>query len=363
MRGLGFEVGPAGGHDEPPGPAQARGLQWLQRLFGLIWLYDTWTASSSATRHALAAFLGLPFASTWVHLAGTGVLLLGLFIALALLTGKGMRAALWVGIGYLLFLWIFIEHGGDFDPMTGGTDIGTAPSYILLLVFVWAGWHVRTAQGSQRDFDTGWYWVHAARVMFGFVWAWDALYKLRPHFLTHFTSYLVGPNAMSGVGATAMAGMSGQPGWVVAWLHGWVGFIDATSPLAFGIATAVIEVVIACGLVTGRGLRVVLPLGLIFSLLIWITAEGFGGPFGNGTTGMPGNMFGTAIIYALLFAGLMIVYRWPFVPRTSPTAASPRNESRASRAGADLRDAARRRGVDGKHATTLSVGHTCRRSP
>jgi hypothetical protein len=75
-------------------------------------------------------------------------------------------------------------------------------------------------------------------------------------------------------------------------------------------------VVIACGLVTGRGLRLVLPLGLIFSLLIWVTVEGFGGPFGNGSTGMPGNMFGTAIICALLFSGLMIVYRWPFGPRT-----------------------------------------------
>lgn len=315
---LGFPATRVLAHGGFPGPAQVRGLRWLRWLFGLVWLYDAWTASSGATRHALAAFLGLPFASVWVHLAGTGILLLSLYIALALLTGKGMRSALWVGIGYLLGLWILVEHGGDFDPAAGGTDIGLAPPYILLLVLVWAGWHLEAPRTVPRNPAVGAFWLQATRVMFGFVWAWDALYKLRPHFLTHFTSYLVGPDAMSGVGAGSMTGMAmgGQPAWVVTWLHGWVGFIDATSPLAFGIATAVIEVVLACGLLTGRGLRLVLPLGLIFSLLIWITAEGFGGPFGDGTTGMPGNMFGTAIIYAFLFAGLMIVYRWPHSPAT-----------------------------------------------
>ncbi|HEX7324128.1 MAG TPA: hypothetical protein VF292_02090 [Rhodanobacteraceae bacterium] len=80
----------------------------------------------------------------------------------------------------------------------------------------------------------------------------------------------------------------------------------------FAVISVIIEVVIACSLLSGRWLRVTLPLGLVFSLLIWTTAEGFGGPYGNGTTGMPGNLFGTAIIYALLFAGLMLLYRWPF---------------------------------------------------
>lgn len=293
---------------------QVRGLVCLRRVYGLVWLYDAWTASSGATRHALAAFLGLPFASPWVHLAGTGILLLDLYIALALLSGKTLRTALWVGVVYLLVLWLAVERGGDFDPSTGGTDIGLGVPYLLLLIFVCAGQQMVGAAARGGSTATGYFWAGASRVLFGFVWAWDALYKLRPHFLSHFTSYLVGPDAMSGVGAHAMAGMAGmgaQPGWVVAWLHGWVGFINATSPLAFGIATAVIEVVIACGLLTGRWLRVVLPLGLVFSALIWVTAEGFGGPYGNGTTGMPGNMFGTAIIYVFLFAGLMVYHRWP----------------------------------------------------
>ncbi|HEX7324129.1 MAG TPA: hypothetical protein VF292_02095 [Rhodanobacteraceae bacterium] len=176
MRGLGFEVGSLASQDPPFHALQTRGFQYLQWLFGVIWLYDTWTGSSSATRHALAAFLGLPFTSPWVHLAGTGVLLVSLFVTLALLFGKGMRAALWVGLGYLLFLWIFVEHGGDFDPAAGGTDIGIAPPYILLLVFVWATWRVRTAHTARQESGIGMYWAHATRVMFGFVWAWDALW-------------------------------------------------------------------------------------------------------------------------------------------------------------------------------------------
>lgn len=300
-------ISPDARHD-PLDRVQLRGFTYLRWLFGLIWLFDSWTASSGATRHALAAFLGLPFSSVWVHLAGTGILLVVLYIALSLLSGKGMRAALWLGIGYLLVLWILVEHGGDFDPATGGTDIGIAPPYLLLLVLVWSTWWLGTAAGRRKP-AAGLYWAHATRVMFGFVWAWDALFKLRPYFLTHFTSYIVGANSAT----------SGQPGWVVAWLHGWVGFIDATSPLAFGIAAAVIEVAIVCSLLSGRWLRIGLPLGLVFSLLIWVTAEGFGGPYGNGTTGEPGNMFGHAIIYALLFAGLMILYRRPRRSEAMPT--------------------------------------------
>lgn len=314
LQRLGFMATPLSTYDGTISRGQARSFQYLQWLFGLVWLYDAWTASSTATRHALAAFLGRPFSSVWVHLAGAGILLLDLYIALALLLDKSMRAVVWVGTVYLLFFWIVVEHGGDFDPLTGGTDIGLGPAYILMLIFVCAGWHIRTARTADgASAAAGFYWARAARVLFGFVWAWDAMYKLRPHFLTHFTSYLIGPDAMSGVGVSGMAGMatSGQPAWVVAWLHGWVAFIHATSPLAFSIASVVVEVAVACGLLTGRGLRVVLPLGLIFSLLIWVTAEGFGGPYGMGTTGMPGDMFGTAIIYAFLFAGLMVLHRWP----------------------------------------------------
>lgn len=304
LQGWGFAIDPEPS-ESPLGAHQAALLKALRWLFGLIWLYDTWTVSSSSTRHALAAFLGLPFSSAWVHLAGTGILLLSLFVALALLSGKGMRVALWIGLAYLLFLWAVVEHGGDFDPAAGGTDLGLAPPYMVLLLFVWAAWRATSGASRAADRDTGLYWMRAAQALFGFIWAWDALYKLRPYFLGHFLSYLVGT-----------AGMPGQPAWVQTWLHGWIAVIGATSPLAFAIIAALIEVVVAWSLLRGRWLRFALPLGFVFSLLIWSTAEGFGGPYGNGTTGMPGNLFGTAIIYALIFLGLMAFHRWPRIRRT-----------------------------------------------
>lgn len=299
LQGWGFTIEP-GASAGLLGTRQAALLKGLRWLFGLIWLYDAWTASSSGTRHALAAFLGLPFSSPWVHLAGTGILLLCLFVALALLSAKGMRAALWIGLAYLLFLWVVVEHGGDFDPAAGGTDLGVAPPYMVLLVFVWAAWRATSGGDRAADRDTGLYWMRAARVLFGFIWAWDALYKLRPYYLGHFLSYL-----------EDAAGTPGQPAWVQAWIHGWMAVIGATSPLAFAILAALIEVVLAWSLLRGRWLRVTLPLGFVFSLLIWSTAESFGGPYGNGTTGMSGNLFGTAIIYTLIFLGLMVFHRWP----------------------------------------------------
>jgi len=41
--------------------------------------------------------------------------------------------------------------------------------------------------------------------------------------------------------------------------------------------------------------------GALLSLMIWSTAEGFGGPYRAGSTDI-----GTAIIYALVFAGLFL---------------------------------------------------------
>lgn len=40
----------------------------------------------------------------------------------------------------------------------------------------------------------------------------------------------------------------------------------------------------------------------MFSLLVWAIAEGFGGPYGSGSTDI-----GTSIIYALFFVGLLVL--------------------------------------------------------
>lgn len=53
----------------------------LRIALGLIWLYHAWNASSAAGNTALAGFLGLPMSSWVVHLAGTGVVPVDLYIA------------------------------------------------------------------------------------------------------------------------------------------------------------------------------------------------------------------------------------------------------------------------------------------
>lgn len=50
--------------------------------------------------------------------------------------------------------------------------------------------------------------------------------------------------------------------------------------------------------------------GLVYSLLLWSTAEGFGGPYGPGFTGNRGDVLGTAIVYAVLFAFLLAARPW-----------------------------------------------------
>ncbi len=301
LRWLGFDHRPPRYLRPATTPVQAQLFRLLRILFGLIWLYDTWTASSGANKLAVAHFLGLPLSSWLVHLAGTGIVLVDLYIALVLLSGKGMRSAWWISIVYLLGMWIVVEHGGDFNPAAGGTDAGIAPPYIIAMILTYACWHISqplSTSSTPVTHDQTLLWIHAARNLFGFLWAWDALFKWHPYFLTHFVGYLVDAQ-------------QGQPAWLVQYIQAFIDVIMHTNPLLFGLLAAATEAIVAWGLLSGRLLRYLLPIGMAFSFMIWSTAEGFGGPYSNGQTGMPGNMFGTAVIYMLIFAYLMVLYRWP----------------------------------------------------
>ncbi|GBE11400.1 hypothetical protein BMS3Bbin12_00301 [bacterium BMS3Bbin12] len=301
FRRLGFDHRPPKYPPPTTTPVQAQMFRLLRILFGLIWLYNTWTASSGINKLAVAHFLGLPLSSWPVHLAGNGIVLLNLYIALVLLSGKGMRSALWIAIVYLLGMWIVVEHGGDFNPAAGGTDAGIAPPYLIAMILTYTCWRISrplSASSARTTRDHTLLWIHAARNIFGFLWAWDALFKWHPYFLTHFVNYLVDAQ-------------QGQPAWLVHYLQAFVYVIMHTDPLIFGLLAAATETIVAWSLLSGKLLRYLLPVGMAFSFLIWSTAEGFGGPYGNGRTGMPGNMFGTAVIYMLIFAYLMVLYRWP----------------------------------------------------
>ncbi len=301
FRWLGFDHRPPGHLPPVVTPIQARLFRLLRILFGLIWLYNTWTASSGANKLSVAHFVGLPLSSGLVHLAGNGIVLLDLYITLVLLSGKGMRSALWIGIGYLMFMWIGVEYGGDFNPAAGGTDAGIAPPYIIAMILTYTCWHISQPLSASTDRTTRDHtllWIHAARNIFGFLWAWDALFKWHPYFLTHFVGYMADAQ-------------QGQPVWLVDYIQVWIDVITHANPLIFGLLAAATEVGVAWSLLSGKLLRYLLPIGMGFSFMIWSTAESFGGPYSNGQTGMPGNMFGNAVIYMLIFAYFMVLYRWP----------------------------------------------------
>ncbi len=127
--------------------------------------------------------------------------------------------------------------------------------------------------------------VAALRVAFGIIWAIDAEFKWHPAFLTSYLQQVV-------------AAGEGQPSWL-AWLYSGAEHVIRIDPMGFAIATAVIESVIALGLILGFARRAGYVAGFGFSVLVWVFAEGFGGPYTAGTTDI-----GTGIIYAVVFAGL-----------------------------------------------------------
>jgi uncharacterized membrane protein YphA (DoxX/SURF4 family) len=66
--------------------------------------------------------------------------------------------------------------------------------------------------------------------------------------------------------------------------------------------TGVLEVALGVALVPGFMPRIAYLGGIIFSLLIWAIPEGFGGPYGPGSTDIE-----TGIIYSFVFLSLIII--------------------------------------------------------
>lgn len=127
--------------------------------------------------------------------------------------------------------------------------------------------------------------VALLRIVFGVMWAVDALFKWQPSFAASFVDQVNGAAA-------------GQPSWLMPWFHFWSRLLS-TNPHLFAILTASAESAIAIALLLGIARRSSYLAAVIFSLLIWSVAEGFGGPYGSGSTDI-----GTGIIYAVVFLAL-----------------------------------------------------------
>ena len=122
----------------------------------------------------------------------------------------------------------------------------------------------------------------ALRIAFGIIWAIGAAFTWTSQFAANYVGYL--HNAAQG-----------QPGWSAWWFDMWIAVVTPHA-MAFVWLTRIAETLLAIALLLGFARKTTYVLGALFSLLIWATAEGFGGPYTVGATNM-----GTAITYVLIF--------------------------------------------------------------
>ena len=140
----------------------------------------------------------------------------------------------------------------------------------------------------------GWWARHAApltaavRGLFGLIWMIDGAMKFL--FLTP-----------ADVAALVKQAAQGQPAWLLPWFNFWNGVV-AANPSLFLYGTGVLEITIGVCLVAGF-LRKTVYLGSIgLALMIWSVVEGFGGPYGPGSTDI-----GSAVLYAVLGCALVVI--------------------------------------------------------
>jgi nitrite reductase (NO-forming) len=126
----------------------------------------------------------------------------------------------------------------------------------------------------------------ALRVTFGVIWLIDATLKWLPGFRDSYMSTIMGIR-------------DGQPGWLRPWFDFWIN-LQHPAITFFWALVATAETLIALALIAGFARKTTYIAAIAFSVLIWATAEGFGGPYTSGASDI-----GTAIIYAVVFAALL----------------------------------------------------------
>lgn len=142
---------------------------------------------------------------------------------------------------------------------------------------------------------TGSWWYRNApwlkttfRVVFGVIWLIAGAFKFAPGLVDDF------PGMVSDAAA-------GQPAWLAPWFDFWTAQATA-NPALWVYLTGVLEVAVGLSLVFGFMRKVGYLGGAVLSLFIWAVPEGFGGPYGSGSTDIGGG-----VVYAMVFLMLIIV--------------------------------------------------------
>jgi len=144
-----------------------------------------------------------------------------------------------------------------------------------------------TSAGTERD---TWPALSSAalRVMFGIIWMVNAAFTWMPSFAANYAGYL--RNAAEG-----------QPAWSAWWFNLWIAIVEP-HPTLFLWLTRLATTALALALLFGFARRTTYVLGALYSLLIWSTAGGFGGPYTIGASNT-----GVGILYVLIFAVLIVI--------------------------------------------------------
>jgi nitrite reductase (NO-forming) len=118
------------------------------------------------------------------------------------------------------------------------------------------------------------------RVIFGTFWLIDGYLKFQPGMVRAFPSLI-------------QSVASGQPSWLGGWFSFWASATSSNAaPAVYSIGA--LELALGACLVLGLMRKVAYIVSFFYSLVIWSVPEGFGGPYGPGSTDI-----GTGIVYAL----------------------------------------------------------------
>jgi len=131
------------------------------------------------------------------------------------------------------------------------------------------------------------YWLKSfIRIILGLIWLIDGSLKSQAGFVDSFPDLIK---------------TAGQPAWLQPWFNFWYNVTIANAaPFVYGIG--ILEISLGLALVLGLARKLAYIGGLILSLLIWAVPEGFGGPYGPGSTDL-----GTGIVYSFVFLSLVII--------------------------------------------------------
>lgn len=126
------------------------------------------------------------------------------------------------------------------------------------------------------------------RIVFGVFWLIDGVLKFSPNLVQAF------PDMVRSAAA-------GQPSWLAGWFSSWASVVSS-NPSFFVYSIGIVEILIAFCIITGFMRKITYLVTFFISLLIWSVPEGFGGPYGPGSTDI-----GTGVVYALTSFLLLII--------------------------------------------------------